>query len=52
MHPSDDIKGNKSKILFNKKIILAITGSIASVECIKKCAPLIRGSVFFISLFF
>ena len=42
MHPSEDIKGIKSKILFNKKIILCITGSIASVENVKLSRELIR----------
>jgi phosphopantothenoylcysteine decarboxylase/phosphopantothenate--cysteine ligase len=42
MHPSDDIKGIKSNILLNKKIILGITGSIAAVECIKLSRELIR----------
>ena len=42
MHPSDDIKGIKSKILLNKKIILGITGSIASVEDVKLSRELIR----------
>ena len=42
MHPSDEIKGIKSKILLNKKIILGITGSIASVENIKLSRELIR----------
>jgi len=42
MHPSDDIKGIKSKILLNNKIILGITGSIASVENVKLSRELIR----------
>ena len=42
MHPSDDIKGIKSNLLLNKKIILGITGSIAAVESIKLSRELIR----------
>jgi phosphopantothenoylcysteine decarboxylase/phosphopantothenate--cysteine ligase len=42
MHPSDEIRGEKSKILINKKIVLGITGSIASVECVKLARELIR----------
>jgi phosphopantothenoylcysteine decarboxylase/phosphopantothenate--cysteine ligase len=42
MHPSDEIRGVKSKKLSNKKIILGITGSIASVECIRLSRELIR----------
>jgi phosphopantothenoylcysteine decarboxylase/phosphopantothenate--cysteine ligase len=42
MHPSDDIKGLKSNLLLNKKIIVGITGSISSVEDIKLCRELIR----------
>ena len=42
MHPSDEIRGVKSKRLLNKKIILGITGSISSVECVKLSRELIR----------
>jgi phosphopantothenoylcysteine decarboxylase/phosphopantothenate--cysteine ligase len=42
MHPSDDIKGLKSNLLLNKKIIIGITGSISAVEDIKLCRELIR----------
>jgi phosphopantothenoylcysteine decarboxylase/phosphopantothenate--cysteine ligase len=42
MHPSDDIKGIKSNILLNKKIVLGITGSIAAVENVKLSRELIR----------
>ena len=42
MHPAEEIKGNKSNILFNKKIVLGITGSIAAVECVKLARELIR----------
>jgi len=38
MHPSNDIKGIKSRILLNKKIVLGITGSIAAY----KAAILVR----------
>ncbi len=44
MHPSEDIRGVKSKRLKNKKIILAVTGSIAAVETIKLSRELIRHS--------
>jgi len=42
MHPADEIRGVKSKRLDNKKIILAITGSIAAVETVKLSRELIR----------
>jgi phosphopantothenoylcysteine decarboxylase/phosphopantothenate--cysteine ligase len=42
MHPADEIRGVKSKRLLNKKIILAVTGSIAAVETIKLARELIR----------
>jgi len=42
MHPADEIRGIKSSILQNKKIVLGITGSIAAVECIKLSRELIR----------
>ncbi len=42
MHPSDEIKGIKSKLLLNKRIILGITGSISSVEDVKLSRELIR----------
>ena len=42
MHPSDEIRGVKSNRLLNKKIILGITGSIASVESVKLSRELIR----------
>ena len=42
MHPADDIRGSKSKILAGKKIVLAVTGSIAAVETIKLARELIR----------
>lgn len=42
MHPADEIRGIKSKLLFKKRIILAVTGSIAAVETIKLARELIR----------
>ena len=42
MHPVEDIRGVKSKILLNKKIILAVTGSISAVETVKIARELIR----------
>jgi len=42
MHPADDIRGSKSKKLSKKRIILAVTGSIAAVETIKLARELIR----------
>ncbi|MEA2054539.1 MAG: bifunctional phosphopantothenoylcysteine decarboxylase/phosphopantothenate--cysteine ligase CoaBC [Candidatus Thermoplasmatota archaeon] len=42
VHPSNDIRGMKSKKLEGKIIILAVTGSIAAVETIKLARELIR----------
>jgi phosphopantothenoylcysteine decarboxylase/phosphopantothenate--cysteine ligase len=42
MHPSDEIRGVKSKRLSGKKIVLGVTGSIAAVETIKLSRELIR----------
>ena len=42
MHPADEIRGSKSKILSKKRIVLAVTGSIAAVETIKLSRELIR----------
>ncbi len=42
MHPVNDILGIKSSYLKGKKIILAVTGSIAAVETIKISRELIR----------
>ncbi len=42
MHPSDDIRGIKSKMLSKKKIVLGVTGSVAAVECLKLSRELIR----------
>jgi len=48
MHPADEIQGSKSKRLSKKRIVLAITGSIAAVETIKLSRELIRhGAEFF-----
>lgn len=42
MHPVNDIRGSKSSFLKDKKIVLAVTGSIAAVETIKLSRELIR----------
>ncbi len=42
MHPAHDICASKSTLLSGKKIILAVTGSIAAVETIKIARELIR----------
>ncbi|OGS40958.1 MAG: hypothetical protein A3K77_07040 [Euryarchaeota archaeon RBG_13_31_8] len=42
MHPADEIRGIKTNKLFKKRIILAVTGSIAAVETIKLARELIR----------
>jgi len=42
MHPAQEISGVKSKKLFNKRIVLAVTGSIAAVETVKLARELIR----------
>ncbi|MGF3554632.1 MAG: bifunctional phosphopantothenoylcysteine decarboxylase/phosphopantothenate--cysteine ligase CoaBC [Thermoplasmatota archaeon] len=42
MHPADEIRGVKSKKLLKKRIILAVTGSIAAVETVKLARELIR----------
>lgn len=42
MHPAQEIRGIKSNKLANKKIVLGVTGSIASVESIKLARELIR----------
>jgi len=42
MHPADELRGTKSKKLFKKRIILAVSGSIAAVETIKLARELIR----------
>ncbi len=42
MHPADEIRCSKSTSLLNKKIVLAVTGSIAAVETVKLARELIR----------
>jgi phosphopantothenoylcysteine decarboxylase/phosphopantothenate--cysteine ligase len=42
MHPVEDIRGSKSKLLKDKVIVLGITGSIAAVETVKLARELIR----------
>jgi len=42
MHPADEIRGGKGSRLFQKRIVLAVTGSIASVETVKLSRELIR----------
>ena len=42
VHPSEAIKESISKKLSGKKIILALTGGIACVECVKLARQLIR----------
>ena len=42
MHPVEEIKGEKSNKLSNKRIVVGITGSIAAVETVKLCRELIR----------
>jgi phosphopantothenoylcysteine decarboxylase/phosphopantothenate--cysteine ligase len=42
MHPSESIRGMKSVRLKDRKIVLAITGSIAAVECLELARELIR----------
>lgn len=42
MHPADEIRGIKSTLLEQKRIVLAITGSIAAVETIRLARELIR----------
>ena len=42
MHPADEIRGGKSSRLFQKRIVLAVTGSIAAVETVKLSRELIR----------
>ncbi len=42
MHPSDELRGTKSKKLHGKKIVLGVTGSIAAVECVKLIRELVR----------
>jgi phosphopantothenoylcysteine decarboxylase/phosphopantothenate--cysteine ligase len=42
MHPADHLRGKKSDKLKGRKIVLAVTGSIAAVECVRLCHELIR----------
>ena len=42
MHPADEIRGGKDSRLFQKRIVLGITGSIAAVETVKLSRELIR----------
>ncbi len=42
MHPAEEIRGNKSNKLSKKRIVLGVTGSIASVETVKLSRELIR----------
>lgn len=42
MHPSEEIRGIKSDFLKDKRIVLAVTGSIAAVETIRLARELIR----------
>ena len=42
MHPINEIRGSKSKTLSGKRIVLGITGSIATVECVKLARELAR----------
>src|SRR5512136_1848134 len=42
MHPTDTLRGTRSKALEGKRIVLGITGSIAAVECFDLARELIR----------
>jgi phosphopantothenoylcysteine decarboxylase/phosphopantothenate--cysteine ligase len=42
MHPSEEIRGEKSTKLSHKRIVLGVTGSIAAVETIKLARELLR----------
>jgi len=42
MHPSEALRGTRSKVLEGKRIVLGITGSIAAVECFELARELIR----------
>jgi len=42
MHPVEDIRGTKSGLLANKRIVVGVTGSIAAVECVRLIRELIR----------
>jgi phosphopantothenoylcysteine decarboxylase/phosphopantothenate--cysteine ligase len=42
MHPADELRGVTSTILLHKRIVLAVTGSIAAVDTIRLARELIR----------
>ena len=42
MHPTDALRGTKSKALEGRRIVLGITGSIAAVECFDLARELVR----------
>jgi len=42
MHPSHDIRGTKSKVLDDRKIVLCISGSVAAVKCPELARELMR----------
>jgi phosphopantothenoylcysteine decarboxylase/phosphopantothenate--cysteine ligase len=42
MHPADELRGKKSTKLLHKRIVLGVTGSIATVESVKLVRELIR----------
>jgi phosphopantothenoylcysteine decarboxylase / phosphopantothenate---cysteine ligase len=42
MHPTDALRGTRSKKLEGKRIVLGITGSIAAVECFDLARELVR----------
>jgi len=42
MHPSEEIRGTKTKLLAGKQIVLGVTGSIAAVQTIQLSRELIR----------
>ncbi len=42
MHPSDRIRGAEGKALRGKTVVLAVTGSIAAVDCVHLARELIR----------
>jgi phosphopantothenoylcysteine decarboxylase/phosphopantothenate--cysteine ligase len=48
MHPADEIRGMKSSLLKDKRIILALTGSIAAVETVRLARELIRHGAYVI----
>jgi len=50
MHPAEEIKSTKSTYLQGKRIILAVTGSIAATETVKLARELIRHGAEIISV--